>query len=143
MSFTLSGASLANALAILRVKLSLRRLPTITTTLYGLAMGFPFDADAGWLPCRQPSQLPKRCKCMDCGNWARLRTRAVVRKNGSQLYGTTLAALVRIDQVLFAGRALAIDGDVVELQRLLQRHHLRVVAGQGGFELRRDPLAQR
>src|SRR5258708_7607108 len=55
LSFTLSGASLANALAILRVKLSLRRLPTITTTVFGLAMGFPFDADAGWLPCRHPS----------------------------------------------------------------------------------------
>jgi hypothetical protein len=25
----------------------LRRLPTMTTTLYGLAMRFPFDADAG------------------------------------------------------------------------------------------------
>src|SRR5258706_12536000 len=54
----------------------------------------------------------------------------------------TLFALVRIDQVLFAGRALAIDSDVVELQRLLQRHHLRVVAGKRGFELGDDPLAQ-
>ena len=54
----------------------------------------------------------------------------------------TLSALVRIDQVLFAGRALAIDGDVVELQRFLQRHHLRVVTGKGGFELGDDPLAQ-
>src|SRR5258708_25167743 len=51
LSLSDSGASLANALAILSVKLSLRRLPTITTTLYGLAIGFPFDADAGlgWL----------------------------------------------------------------------------------------------
>src|SRR6267142_1644587 len=38
-SFSVSGASLASALAILSVKLSLRRLPTIVTMLYGAAMG--------------------------------------------------------------------------------------------------------
>jgi hypothetical protein len=38
---------LASALAILRVKLSLRRLPTMTTTLCGVAMEFPFDAGDG------------------------------------------------------------------------------------------------
>src|SRR6266436_9682799 len=54
----------------------------------------------------------------------------------------TLSALVRIDQVLFAGRAVGVDGDVVELQRLLQRHHLRVVTGKRCFELGCDPLAQ-
>src|SRR5580765_1391322 len=58
------------------------------------------------------------------------------------LYGPTLSALVRIDQVLFAGRAFGVDSDVVELQRLLQRYHLRVVTGKGGFELGDDPLAQ-
>src|SRR6266576_4762393 len=41
-SFNVSGASLVSALAILRVKLSLRRLPTMTTTLFGVAMGCPF-----------------------------------------------------------------------------------------------------
>jgi len=38
-SFSVSGASLASALAILSVKLCLRRLPTIVTMLYGAAMG--------------------------------------------------------------------------------------------------------
>src|SRR3954447_19683452 len=42
--------------------------------------------------------------------------------------------LVRIDQKLLAGGALAVDGDVVELQRFLQRHHFGVVAGEGRLE---------
>src|SRR3954462_11007041 len=41
--------------------------------------------------------------------------------------------LVRVDQKLFAATALAVDGDVVELQRFLQRHHFGVVAGEGGL----------
>src|ERR1035437_8613513 len=47
LSFSVFGASFVKALAILRVKLSLRRLPTMTTTLYGVAMGIPFDTGAG------------------------------------------------------------------------------------------------
>src|SRR3984885_10138799 len=38
LSFNVSGASFASALAILREKLSLRRLPTMTATLYGAGM---------------------------------------------------------------------------------------------------------
>jgi hypothetical protein len=34
-------------------KLSLRRLPTMTTILCGVAMGFPCEAGAG-LACRAP-----------------------------------------------------------------------------------------
>src|SRR5229473_211751 len=52
------------------------------------------------------------------------------------------SALVRVDQVLLAGRALGINGDMVELQRLLQRHHLRVTAGEGRLEFIDHPLAQ-
>jgi hypothetical protein len=37
---------LTNALAILREKLSLRRLPTMTTTEWGVAMGFPYVTGA-------------------------------------------------------------------------------------------------
>src|SRR5258705_6587602 len=103
MSFTLSGASLANALAILRVKLSLRRLPTITTTLYGLAMGFPFDG------------MPGGCLAVSLANsindasaWIAEIRLACGRKPWSArteatLDGPTLSALVRIAQVLFAG----------------------------------------
>src|SRR6202051_4721435 len=43
-SFSDAGASLASALAILSVKLSLRRLPAMTTTLWGVAMGCPLVA---------------------------------------------------------------------------------------------------
>src|SRR6266700_2785321 len=42
-SFNDAGASLARALAILSDKLSLRREPTIVTTVW-LAIGFPFEA---------------------------------------------------------------------------------------------------
>src|ERR1700682_6348198 len=65
LSLSVSGASLASALAILRVKPSLRRLPTMTTTLYGVAIGFPFEAGAG-LACRQRSHVSERCKRMNC-----------------------------------------------------------------------------
>src|SRR5918996_5792775 len=50
--------------------------------------------------------------------------------------------LVRIDQEFLASGALVVDGDVGKLQRLLQRHYLRVVAGKRGLELGRDALAQ-
>src|SRR3954471_335569 len=52
------------------------------------------------------------------------------------------SALVRVDQEFLAGGALVVDRDVGELQRLLQRHHLRVVAGKGGLEFGGDTLAQ-
>src|SRR6266478_8350006 len=50
-SFRVSGASLASALAILSVKLSLRRLPTIVTTLYGAAIGGDPLLERNRLPC--------------------------------------------------------------------------------------------
>src|SRR3982751_2880750 len=52
------------------------------------------------------------------------------------------SALVRVDQEFLAGGALVVDRDVGELQRLLQRHHLRVVAGEGGLEFGCHALAQ-
>src|SRR5258705_13954660 len=53
-----------------------------------------------------------------------------------------LSGLVRIDQILFAGRALAVDGNVIQLQCFLQRYHLRVMAGERRLELVDHTLAQ-
>src|SRR5712672_3155227 len=61
-SFSVSGASLASALAILSVKLSLRRLPTIVTMLCGAAMGGDPLLERNRLPCL--AAPAKRCKCM-------------------------------------------------------------------------------
>src|ERR1700739_4208053 len=62
-SLIVSGASLASALATLSEKLSLRRLPGITTTLW-VDMISPFDAGTG--PAgRYPNGANERCKCMD------------------------------------------------------------------------------
>src|ERR1700687_2557494 len=144
LSLSESGASLVNALAILRVKPSLRMLPTMTTTLCGVAMGFPFEG----APDRrafQPSELGKRCKCMNCRSRAREAlicqqnrppmgtacfikiSRATIKspdswqsKSAGIRSRPSLRTLVRIDQVLFAGGALAVDGNVIQLQRLLQ-----------------------
>src|SRR5712671_6201860 len=52
------------------------------------------------------------------------------------------SALVRVDQEFFAGGTLVVDRDVGKLQRLLQRHHLRVMASEGGLEFGSDALAQ-
>src|SRR5262249_53840970 len=51
-------------------------------------------------------------------------------------------ALVRIDQELLAGRSLVVDGDVGGIEYLLQRHHLGVVAGEGGLQFGSHALAQ-
>src|SRR6266481_4492954 len=56
--------------------------------------------------------------------------------------GRALSALVRIDQKFLAGRALGIDRDVGEIERLLQRHHLGVVAREGGLKRIDYALAQ-
>src|SRR3979490_830953 len=66
-AFSVSGASLASALAILSVKLSLRRLPTIVTMLYGAAMGYPFDAGAG-TAFRSTSPYPRTMQVHEYGN---------------------------------------------------------------------------
>src|SRR3954462_3887739 len=65
------------------------------------------------------------------------------RENASQICRVSEppSALVRIDQEFLAGGALVVDRDVGELQRLLQRYHLRVVAGKGGLEFGGHPLA--
>src|SRR4051794_24568863 len=53
-----------------------------------------------------------------------------------------LVALARIDQIFFAGRAFAIAGDVLQLQRFLQRHFLGVVAGKRGLEFVQHALTE-
>src|SRR5262245_22395466 len=50
--------------------------------------------------------------------------------------------LVGVDQVLRARPHLAVDGDLLQIERARERHLLRVVAGEGGLDLRRHPLAQ-
>src|SRR5258708_33842014 len=47
--------------------------------------------------------------------------------------GRALSALVRVDQEFLAGRTLGIDRDVGGIEHLLQRHHLGVVAREGGL----------
>src|SRR5262245_51451975 len=51
-------------------------------------------------------------------------------------------ALVRIDEVLLAGRLLAVDRDLLQPQRLRERDLLVVATGECRFDLRRDTLAQ-
>src|SRR3954470_9210972 len=53
-----------------------------------------------------------------------------------------LARFVRIDQVLLAGRALVVGGDVLEIERLGERDRLGVMALEGGLETVDHPLAQ-
>src|SRR5215510_6669411 len=57
-------------------------------------------------------------------------------------FPTSSRPLVRIDQEFLAGRALVVDGDVGGIERLRQRHHLGVMAGEGGLEFRGHALAQ-
>src|SRR3978361_884056 len=45
-------------------------------------------------------------------------------------------SLVRIDQKFLAGCALAVGGDVLQLQRLLQRNHFGVVTSECGLQFR-------
>src|SRR4051794_32792231 len=52
------------------------------------------------------------------------------------------SALVWIDQVFLAGRALGVSGDMIELERLWQGHHLRIMTGKGGLEFIDHALAQ-
>src|SRR4051794_16550686 len=52
------------------------------------------------------------------------------------------STLAGIDQEFLAGGALVVDVDIGEIERLLQRHHLGVVAGEGGLEFGGDALAQ-
>src|SRR5262249_57801754 len=61
--------------------------------------------------------------------------------SGSE-YRASASSLVRVDQVLLAGGLLAVDGDLVDLERLGERDLLRVGARERGLDLRRDPLAQ-
>src|SRR6478672_6306321 len=76
------------------------------------------------------------------GAFGQSKQAATARACSSELESRDLPALVRIDQIFFAGRALAVDGDVRELQRLLQRDYLRVMAGKGRLEFGHHPLAQ-
>src|SRR5215831_18763986 len=51
-------------------------------------------------------------------------------------------ALVRIDEVLLAGRLLAVDRDLLQPQRLRERDLPVVATGEGRLDFRRDTLAQ-
>jgi hypothetical protein len=58
-----------------------------------------------------------------------------------EAWGGAHELLVRIDQELLAGRALVVGGDVLEIEHLRQRDHLRVVAGERRLQTLHDPLA--
>src|SRR5258707_5516664 len=146
-SFSEAGASLASAWAILSEKLSLRRLPTIATTLW-VAMGFPSGSRNG---CLHLAASEERCKCMNraISETQRLQRPRIATGSSGRPWDGLLhhvrhrpSALVRVDQKFLAGGALAVDGDVAKLQRFLQRHHLRVIAGEGGLEFSNDPCTQ-
>src|SRR6267142_5736941 len=151
-SFSVSGASLASALAILSVKLSLRRLPTIVT----MGCGAAIDEILCWngTGCLA-SRTCKKMQVHEIGFWEGMTenfySAAVARKgaaasiqrrnSGTALWSATWRGdhlskssasptPVRIDQIFFTGGALAIDGDVRKLQRLLQRHHMCVMDGK-------------
>src|SRR5882724_9324731 len=51
-------------------------------------------------------------------------------------------SLVRVDQILPARGLFAIDGDLLDPQRLGERDFLRVGARERGLDLGRDPLSQ-
>src|SRR5579872_4183970 len=50
--------------------------------------------------------------------------------------------LVGVDEKLLARGALGVDGEICEIERLLQRNHPCVVAGEGGLELGNDTLPE-
>jgi hypothetical protein len=70
-----------------------------------------------------------------------IAAKAAVCACPSAFAGTT-SILARIDQILLACRALVVGGDGVELQYLLERDHLRIVARERRLQLARDPCAQ-
>src|SRR4029453_6044634 len=51
-------------------------------------------------------------------------------------------ALVWIDQILLASRALVVSGDRCRLQHFLKRDYLRIVARERRLQLARAPRAQ-
>src|SRR5215470_14271976 len=57
-------------------------------------------------------------------------------------FPTSSPTLVRVDQKFLAGGALVVDGDVGGIERLRQRNHFRIVAGEGGLQFRGHALAQ-
>src|SRR4029453_9561477 len=67
-----------------------------------------------------------------------------VSAKGSSSRGSRDSAkpLVRVDQILLAGGLLAVDGDLVDLERFGERDLLRVGARERGLDLGCDPLPQ-
>src|SRR6202035_5179853 len=61
---------------------------------------------------------------------------------GPQGAAGSAESFVRVDQILPARRLLAIDGDLVDPQRLGERDFLRVGARERGLDLGCDPLSQ-
>src|SRR5882762_10236816 len=59
-----------------------------------------------------------------------------------EAWGGAHELLVRIDQKLLASRALVVDRDVLEIEHLRQRDHLRVVARKGRLQALDHTLAQ-
>src|SRR5260370_1915540 len=59
-----------------------------------------------------------------------------------EAWGGAHELFVRVDQKLLAGRALVVDGDVLEIEHLRQRDHLRVVAGEPPPQAPDPALAQ-
>src|SRR5690348_1017201 len=57
-------------------------------------------------------------------------------------YASAAQALVRVHQVLRPRGALAVNRDLVELQRLGEGYFLRVMAGESGLQLGDHPFAQ-
>jgi hypothetical protein len=53
-----------------------------------------------------------------------------------------IGRLVRIDEVFFAGGALVVGGDGLELKRLVQRHHPCVSAGERHLQFGGDARTQ-
>src|SRR4029079_16624698 len=89
------------------------------------------------VPPRNEIRWPKRADAVSLSlgtEIARCAIASFLRRSGD--------SLVRIDEVLFAGGALAVGGNRVCLQRFGQRHGPRVLAGEGRLQPGRDALAQ-
>src|SRR6266702_7398772 len=80
-----------------------------------------------------------RCRRLAACNQAAVRC---ADTSPREAWGSAHELLVRIDQKLLAGRALVVDGDVLEIEHLRQRDHLRVMAREGRLQALDHALAQ-
>src|SRR4030088_3488374 len=83
-----------------------------------------------------------RCGWSACVSGANVLPLPGERKSARRGNFRSSRTLVRVDEEFLAGGALVVDGDVGELQRLLQRYHLGVMAGKGGLEFGDDARPQ-